>query len=360
MSNRRLSLVEQAAKRLEELRKTGAQVSGELSYASHKDPMGKRNPEPSTIERAVERLGSLDQQASVSEGARVSVPREKPTRLTDEDLFPAGPNRREPRLGERLDDEPWARSDHSPPSTTGLRQPIRTVEIDLAWLSAAGYLTPDKAESDIANEFRKIKRPLVNAFQNKDGTSVKNANRIMVTSSLAGEGKSFVALNLAISIAMERDCTVLLIDADTTHSSLSQLLGLGSAPGLLDLLTDRFLPVSNAIVKTNIDRLAFLASGTQRPHATELLASEVMEGVVQQLASRYADRILLFDAPPLLAAAEPAVLAGYMGQIVVVVEANRTTHKALQHALAAVESCPAVMTVLNKALGTEQTYQYAG
>lgn len=352
-----MSLVEQAAKRLEELRQTGAQVSGELAYASHKDPALKRNPEPSTIERAVEKLGGLDRQPSASESAReLSLQREKATHFTDEDLFLADSNRREPKLGEPSGDEPRARSDHSP----ALHQPIRTVDIDLASLSAAGYLTPDKAESDIANQFRKIKRPLINAFQNKGGTRVKNANRIMVTSSLAGEGKSFVALNLAISIAMERDCTVLLIDADTTRPSLSQLLGLGSAPGLLDLLTDQFLPVSNAIVKTNFDRLAFLASGTQRPHATELLASEVMEGVVQQLASRYADRILLFDAPPLLAAAEPAVLAGYMGQIVVVVEANRTTHKALEHALATVESCPAVMTVLNKALGTEQTYQYAG
>ena len=241
-----------------------------------------------------------------------------------------------------------------------LRRDVRELELDLRWLSSAGYLTPDHPESEIANEFRRIKRPLINACQGKTGARVENPNRIMVTSSLEGEGKSFVALNLAISIAMERNCTALLIDADTTRPSLSHLLGLSSGPGLLDLLTDHSLPVSKALARTNIERLVVLPAGAHRPHATELLASEIMEGLVQQLASRYADRILIFDTPPLLAAPEPAVLARYMGQILVVVEANRTTHKALQHALAAVESRPAVMTVLNKSLSAEQTYQYGG
>jgi receptor protein-tyrosine kinase len=107
--------------------------------------------------------------------------------------------------------------------------------------------------------------------------------------------------------------------------------------------------VGRALLRTNVDKLAFLPAGTPRPSATELLASDTMQRLVDQLASRYTDRILIFDTPPLLAAPEPPVLASYMGQIVVVVEADRTTHRSAQQALAAVASCPVVMTVLNKA-----------
>jgi receptor protein-tyrosine kinase len=180
----------------------------------------------------------------------------------------------------------------------------------------------------------------------------------MVSSALPGEGKSFIALNIAMSIAMERDSRVLLIDADTTRPSLSAILGAPLSQGLLDLLTNPALAPAQTLLRTNVERLTFLPSGTPRPNATELLASEAMERLVESLASRYTDRILIFDAPPLLAAPEPPVLASYMGQIVVVVEAQRTTHKAVQHALAAVEGCPVVMTVLNKCQRNGGLHEY--
>src|SRR6185503_6711882 len=121
-----------------------------------------------------------------------------------------------------------------------------------------------------------------------------HANRIMVTSSLAGEGKSFVALNLALSIAMERDSTVLLIDADTTRPRLSQLAGIDSKYGLLDLLGSGKVDVANALFQTNVERLSLLPAGVPRRQATELLASAAMENLVEHLASRYSDRILIF------------------------------------------------------------------
>jgi receptor protein-tyrosine kinase len=227
--------------------------------------------------------------------------------------------------------------------------PTRSIEVELPALAARGFLTPDDPDSNLANQLRLIKRPLINNCQGKGTAPVRNANRIMLTSALPGEGKSFLALNLAMSIAMERDSTVLLIDADTTRPSLSELLGAHPREGLMDLLTDPARPVGRALLRTNVDKLAFLPAGTPRPSATELLASDTMQRLVDQLASRYTDRILIFDTPPLLAAPEPPVLASYMGQIVVVVEADRTTHRSAQQALAAVASCPVVMTVLNKA-----------
>jgi protein-tyrosine kinase len=229
--------------------------------------------------------------------------------------------------------------------------PIKRQKLDLDFsrIAAAGYLQIDDAESQTANEFRRIKRPLIQACQGKLSTPVANANRIMITSAVPREGKTAVALNLALSIAKERDSTVVLIDADTTQQSLSRVIGMHAKPGLLDLVADGSnLRVSDALLDTNIERLSLLPLGMRREHATELLASEAMARVVAALASEFRDRILLFDAPPLLGAPEPAVLAHHMGQIVVVVAAEQTTHKMLTDALTTIQSCPRIAMVLNK------------
>ena len=129
----------------------------------------------------------------------------------------------------------------------------------------------------------------------------------------------------------------------------------------MDLLVEPRLDVADVLVKTNISRLSFIPAGTPQEHATELLASGAMERLVEQLASRYPDRIVIFDSAPLLAAPEARVLARYMGQIVLVVEAEKTTHSVAQQALASIESCPMVMMVLNKASTRQETaYYYAG
>ncbi|HZR02306.1 MAG TPA: XrtA-associated tyrosine autokinase [Burkholderiales bacterium] len=337
-----MSLVEQAARRLEALRKAGLSV-GESSYPVEEAPSTAPESGAEAIEQAVERLrgsadGLLISDSSSQAGAEeLSFAHAEPGIAVSESVVEA------PSV---------CRPQNRQPSRL-----TRKLEINLERLSAAGYLTPEKTESGIANELRRIKRPLINACHGKLANPIRHANRIMVTSSLPGEGKSFISLNLAISVAMERDSTVLLIDADTSRPSLSHLIGAANDLGLLDLLTRDDLDAADTLVRTNIDRLAFLPAGVQRPHATELLASEVMAKLVEELASRYSDRILIFDAPPLLAASEPAVLASHMGQIVVVVEAQRTTHRALQQALNTIDSCPAVMTVLNKA-ATEDNGKY--
>jgi receptor protein-tyrosine kinase len=172
---------------------------------------------------------------------------------------------------------------------------------------------------------------------------------IMVTSALPGEGKTFTSINLAMSIALELDHTVLLVDADVTRPNVMASLGLPEAKGLLDVLVDRNVQLSDVMLRTNIEKLSLLPAGSGHARATELLASEVMVNLVEDMASRYKDRIVIFDAPPLLATTESRVLATHMGQVVVVVEADRTTHGTLADALDTVKSCPVVATVLNKA-----------
>jgi exopolysaccharide/PEP-CTERM locus tyrosine autokinase len=175
----------------------------------------------------------------------------------------------------------------------------------------------------------------------------------MVTSALPGEGKTFTAVNLAMSIAAEFNNTVLLIDGDVAHPTLPNLLGVPSEPGLLDLLTRDGVDVSDALVRTNVDKLTVMPAGARQRRATELLASEQMATLLRELSSRYADRIIIFDSPPLLATTEARVLATHMGQIVMVVAADATSQNAVSHALQTVESCEIVMMVLNKASRTD-------
>jgi receptor protein-tyrosine kinase len=185
------------------------------------------------------------------------------------------------------------------------------------------------------------------------GTKVANGNLVMVTSALPGEGKTFTALNLAMSVAMELDTTVLLVDGDVAHPDFPNLLGVPSTPGLLDVLTRDGVDVGDALVRTSIENLAVLPAGMRHRRATELLASEQMAILLRELASRYTDRMIIFDSPPLLATTEARVLATHMGQIVMVVAADRTRQHAVNLALAAIEDCEHVMMVLNKARKTD-------
>jgi receptor protein-tyrosine kinase len=182
---------------------------------------------------------------------------------------------------------------------------------------------------------------------------VKNGNLVMVTSALPGEGKTFTSLNLALSMAMEVDSTVLLVDGDVAHPAIPALLGTPHGPGLLDLLTNDRLDFADALVRTNVDKLTVLPAGSRHRRSTELLASEQMASLLRELASRYEDRIVIFDSPPLLATTEARVLATHMGQVVMVVAADATSHHAVTQALATIESCEVVLMALNKARRTD-------
>jgi exopolysaccharide/PEP-CTERM locus tyrosine autokinase len=236
----------------------------------------------------------------------------------------------------------------------------RTVELDLSRMNDAGLVTAAGGRTSLIEDFRIIKRPLIKrAFAARKPTE-NPGNLIMITSSLPGEGKTFCAVNLAMSIAMELDHTVLLVDADVARPSVLRTLGLPAQRGLMDILLDDKLDMSEVMLRTNVNTLSLLPAGTSNPRATELLASHTMKALVMEIANRYPDRIVIFDSPPLLLTSESHVLASNMGQIVMVVEAESTTQHAVKEALRQLEGCSNVNLVYNKSRafpGTE-TYDY--
>jgi len=215
-------------------------------------------------------------------------------------------------------------------------------------LRQIGILTPDAKRSPLAEEYRLIKRPLLINVDKKGADIVENANLIMITSALPGEGKTFTAINLAMSIAMEQDRTVLLVDGDVAKPAAAKRLGLTANQGLIDLLAGSHLSIADVLVRTNIPNMRIMTAGRHHERATELLASERMLSIMDELSSRYRDRIVIFDSPPLLIASESAVLAGMMGQIVLVVAAEHTVQHAVIDALTRLGQNKIKGLVLNK------------
>ena len=241
------------------------------------------------------------------------------------------------------------------------RSAPRKVELDLARMRELGLVTAAGGRTSLLEEFRIIKRPLLKRAFEERGPKANPSNLIMITSSLPGEGKTYCSINLAMSIAMELDHTVLLVDADVARPSVLRTLGLPAHRGLMDCLIDDKLDLSDVLLRTNVDTLAILPAGTSTPRATELLASSTMTQMLHELANRYPDRIIIFDSPPLLLTSESRVLASHMGQIVVVVEAQTTTQHAVKEALHKLEGFDNVNLIYNKTRdipGIEETYDY--
>ena len=280
------------------------------------------------------------------------------------------PPQSEEQAIEARNDEPapLLPSDETPPTSirgeqAALQSPemaiSRRVELDLQVLSAAGIIRPDAPRSMLADEFRVIKRPLIDNAMGKGASQIENGNLIMITSALPGEGKTFTATNLAMSIAMELDNTVMLVDADVARPNLLKRLGVPPARGLMDVLVDESIELSQVLLRTNVEKLTILPSGTPHPRATELLASDAMINLLADMANRYSDRIIIFDSPPLLVTTEARTLAARMGQVVIVVKAEGTAHADVRHSLATLETCPVKLMFLNQArAATKDSYGY--
>lgn len=306
-----MSTIQQAAKRLEELRRAGVSIPWETespeAAAARAAAAGDDVPAAIAAPPAATAAGSVQVQAAAAAPAVKSAPVRVPTGRQSE-----------------------------------------AVSLDLSQLADAGYLVPGNDNNQLAEEFRAIKRPLLRNAQGKGAARVHHANLVVVTSALAGEGKTFFAMNLALSIAMELDASALLIEADILKPAVMSRLGLPPRRGLLDLLNDPALDPAEVMLRTNVPKFNLLPAGNRTVHTTELLASTRMGEFLDELATRYADRIIVFDAPPLLMTSEAQVLASRAGQVVVLAEAGRTPAAAFAQAMAKVESCPVVMTALNK------------
>jgi exopolysaccharide/PEP-CTERM locus tyrosine autokinase len=217
-------------------------------------------------------------------------------------------------------------------------------------LREKGMLVPDSILGpEIRSEYRRVKRPLLSNAFGKSASLVDQGNLIMVTSAVPGEGKTFTSVNLALALAQERDHTVLLVDCDVTKQGMSRLLGVEKLrPDFTDLLSSENMPISDALLRTDVPGLVLLPAGKPHEYITEMIASQRMEQLANEFATRYSDRIVVLDAPPLLSTPEAQVLTGLVGQIVYVIEAGKTPYAIVQDALEMLPRDKAIGMVLNK------------
>ncbi|ADE16292.1 protein-tyrosine kinase [Nitrosococcus halophilus Nc 4] len=232
--------------------------------------------------------------------------------------------------------------------------------LDLRMLSQKGFVVPTEPRSRIAEEYRMIKRPLLKRALDHSAASNEYSNVIMVTSALSGEGKTFTSINLAMSIVMEYNHTVLLIDADVVRPELTRTFNLRGRPGLVDVLMDSTLDLADVMVRTDIANLRVVGAGEPHSRSTELLASQRMAELAEDVSRRYPERIIIVDSSPLLAASQPSALAHLMGQIVLVVEAGRTSQTAVKEALSQLDQPKLVWLLMNKNRQTLGHEYYGG
>lgn len=236
----------------------------------------------------------------------------------------------------------------------------RVISIDQDALRAAGLLAPKHQEQAIASQYRHIKRPLIAAAVGRAQKPLPNGRLIMVASALAEEGKTFTAINLAFSMAMEEDLDVVLVDGDVAKPQISKMFGVDAERGLLDWAIDPNIELERLILPTDVPNLFLLPSGTRSDRATELLAGERMAEAMDSLLRRSGRRVFLFDSSPLLLTTEARVLAELAGQIVVVVRADYTEHHVLMAALSQLPEDCSLSLVLNQSTRKAGSYYYYG
>ena len=240
-----------------------------------------------------------------------------------------------------------------------LDEAANRISVDSTALRAAGYLPEPGKERQFADQYRRIKRPLIDRALSGDATA-GDPRMIMVTSALPGDGKTFTGINLALSMSLERDITVLLIDADVAKRHVSQIFGLDARPGLLDALADERREVAPVIVPTTTRGLSILPAGSRVPNTAELLSSSRMGKLMASLCARDPRRILLLDSAPLLVTNEGAALVKVVGQVVLVVRAGQTPRHAVKAAVGLFDANQAGGVVLNEVPGgsTGEYYGY--
>jgi protein-tyrosine kinase len=240
-----------------------------------------------------------------------------------------------------------------------------TIQIDFEMLEKKGFVSTNSQRQLINEEFRAIKRKLLDNAFGPLSKSLKNSNIIMVTSSRPGEGKTFTAINLALSIALEKDKTVLLVDADVLRPNVMKTLELERKQGLMEYLLGENQDISEVMYKTNLDNLRIIPAGQSHHLSSELLASEKMFEAVEEFANRYTDRVVIVDTPPLLGINETAILANLAGQALVVTEESKTKLVDVEEAVKQLNPEMAIGFVVNKSekvntKGLGYGYYYAG
>jgi exopolysaccharide/PEP-CTERM locus tyrosine autokinase len=233
--------------------------------------------------------------------------------------------------------------------------------IDEEELVRCGLLAPPDQALFVADEFRRIKRPLIDNFLKNLGREASDHNNlIMIAGAAPGVGKTFCSVNLARSISQERDLSVLLIDADVAKPHISNVFGLADEPGLIDVLEDDVRSIESVLVRTDLNDIQVLPAGRWHSHSTELLASDRMALLMHEVATRYSDRLIIMDSPPLLATSEAQVAARQAGQIALVVESGKTTDQEIRAAIELLDPDKAINIILNKSPYSQVGDYYGG
>ena len=234
-----------------------------------------------------------------------------------------------------------------PANDRSIGKTSREVTIDLDRLAALGYLTPMLSDRVLAEQIRVIKQAVLKNVEDAGARGLRR-NLVLVTSATAGEGKTFFSMNVAMSLAMEVDFHALLVDADVLRPSVLERYGIEPGPGLLDLAARPELDLSDVLLRTNVPKLSLLPAGKQSHKSSELLSSAYIDRLLTELSERYADRLVIFDAPPILLSSGARHLASRVGQVIMVVQADQADSRTVTQAFDAVDACPLVSTVLNR------------
>jgi Mrp family chromosome partitioning ATPase len=240
----------------------------------------------------------------------------------------------------------------APDQTIPPAEPVRftgpELRIDRERLRDQGLIVPGGPVTSLLEEFRIVKRELLNAARDPDpALPPQRAQFVLICSPHPGEGKTFCATNLALAMAAEKDSEVLLVDADFAKPSVLSLLGLPRGPGLMDALADPGIAVEDCVISTDIPGLHVLPAGNQTASDSEYLGSRRTSDVLMRLVQGTPDRIVIFDSPPALAASPAAELAKFVGQAVLVTRADSTGQSALEDALQLLSHCHDIKLLLN-------------
>lgn len=222
---------------------------------------------------------------------------------------------------------------------TGPHQPV-----DRLALQDRGMIVPGAQSGALIEEFRIIKRQLLASARASD---LARDRRILITSPMPGDGKTFCAINLAMAMSAERECEVLLVDADFAKPSIVSTLGLSAGPGLLDALTDESARVEDMVIGTDVPGLWVLPAGSRTDADSEYLSSTLTTTILDRLTEGAPQRIVIFDSPPALAASPAAELAKHVGQTVLVARADVTGQSAIEDSIRLLGACADIKLLLN-------------
>lgn len=248
---------------------------------------------------------------------------------------------------ERPKPAPWVEPVRTTPPA---RRDGGVAPIDRERLAEAGYVVPGAPATGLAEEFRLVKRQLLAGIERRVSQPDEKRRSVLIASPQTGDGKSFCAVNLALSLAGERDVEVLLVDSDVMQPELLALLGIDdSGPGLVDALIDPAADPEAFVIRTDVEGLSVLPAGARVNNVPELLASERTREVLARLIAGDKRRIILFDSPPALMASPATVLSAHVGQALIVVRADRTTEADLRETIGLLSGCDHVALILNGA-----------